>query len=145
MRYLAYKVSMQFLADKKKKKKNMGQFFFSWGSHIWNFKYLACMVQKLCYALTRGQWAMFGSPELNSHCISADAMQQSSNIATATRREIWQCRKKVKDHPRIIIWTNHRPCVPDAIYQDSASKLSWFRREVLKCFYQIWAWQPYFS
>ena len=37
---------------------------------------------------TRGPWATICSPEMNSHCISANAMQHSSSIATATRREI---------------------------------------------------------
>ena len=55
---------------------------------------------------TRGPWATIRSPEWNSHCISADARKQSSSTATATRTEIWQCRKKLKDHSRIIIWTN---------------------------------------
>ena len=34
--------------------------------------------------------------------IAADGMQLSSSIATVTRTEILQRRKKVKDHPRII-------------------------------------------
>ena len=55
---------------------------------------------------TRGPWATIRSSEWNSHYISADAMQQSSSTATATRTEIWQCRKKVNYRPRIIIWTN---------------------------------------
>ena len=40
------------------------------------------------------------------HCISADAMQHSSSIATASRTEICMCLKQVKGHHRIIIWTN---------------------------------------
>ena len=75
-------------------------------------------------------------PFLGNHCISADAMQHSSSIATASRTQIWPCRKKVKGHPRIIIWKKKqknnklcRSCVPDIIYQDSASKLSWFKRK----------------
>ena len=30
-------------------------------------------------------WATIRSPQWNSHCLSADAMQHSSSIATATR------------------------------------------------------------
>ena len=32
------------------KKKNMGQLFFPWGIHIWNFKTLAYTVRKIWYA-----------------------------------------------------------------------------------------------
>ena len=41
---------------------------------------------------------MICSPEQISSCISAEAMQHSSTIATATGIE--------KGHPRINIWTN---------------------------------------
>ena len=41
--------------------------------------------------------------EINSHCISANAMQHSSSIATETRREIWQCGKKVKGHSEHLV------------------------------------------
>ena len=45
--------------------------------------------------------------------------------------QIWLYPKKVKGQPMIIIWTNF----PDAIYQDSALKLSWFwRRRSLNVF-----------
>ena len=54
---------------------------------------------------------MIRSSEHIGRCISADDMQNSSSIATAARTEIWLCRYRVKGYP----------CVPDAIYQDSAS------------------------
>ena len=40
------------------------------------------------------------------HSISADALRNSSSIATATTTEIWPYRKKVKGYPRIILWIN---------------------------------------
>ena len=39
-------------------------------------------------------------------CIFANAMQQSSSIATATGTQIWPYHKKVKGHPSLIILTN---------------------------------------
>ena len=38
--------------------------------------------------------------------ISAYEMQHSSSIATATRKKICLCSKKVKGHPSIIVWMN---------------------------------------
>ena len=52
----------------------------------------------------------------------ANAMQHSSNIATATGTQIWSYHKKVKGHPSLIILTNLVD--PIAVYQDSAWKLS---------------------
>ena len=56
--------------------------------------------------ITRGPWATIRSPEQIGRCISTDAMQYSSSIATATRTEIRLCCNKVKGHTRIIIQTN---------------------------------------
>ena len=56
-------------------------------------------------------------------CIFANAMQQSSSIATATGTQIWPYYKKVKGHPSLII-NFGRHWVPDAVYKDLASKLS---------------------
>ena len=39
-------------------------------------------------------------------CIFANAMQQSSSIATATGTQNWPYHKKVKGHPSLIILTN---------------------------------------
>ena len=39
-------------------------------------------------------------------CILANAMQQSSSIATATGTQIWPYHKTVKGHPSFIILTN---------------------------------------
>ena len=39
-------------------------------------------------------------------CIFANAMQQSSSIATATGTQIWPYQKTVKGHPSLIILTN---------------------------------------
>ena len=36
--------------DNSDKKKNMGQLFFPWGIHIWNFKTLACTAHKMRHA-----------------------------------------------------------------------------------------------
>ena len=55
-------------------------------------------------------------------CIFANAMQQSSIISTATGTQIWPYHKRVKGHPSLVIL--RRPWVPDAVYQDSASKRS---------------------
>ena len=38
-------------------------------------------------------------------CIFANAMQQSSSIATATGTQVWPYHKKVKGHPSFIILT----------------------------------------
>ena len=46
------------------------------------------------------------SPDKNSHCIFANAMQHSSSIATVTGTQIWPCHKKVKGHISLIILTN---------------------------------------
>ena len=43
-------------------------------------------------------------------------MQQSSSIATATRTDIWPCRKKVKGDHRIIIWTDLVDFVSPILY-----------------------------
>ena len=79
----------------------------------------ACLYYKLIYAprgsgeQTRGPRAMIHSPELNSHCNSADALQLSSSSAifspyksTCMGMQIWPCYRKVEGHPRIIIWLN---------------------------------------
>ena len=39
-------------------------------------------------------------------CIFANAMQQSSSIATAPGTQIWPYHKKIKGHPSLIILTN---------------------------------------
>ena len=39
-------------------------------------------------------------------CIFANAMQQSSSIATAIGTQIWPYHKTVKGHPSLIILTN---------------------------------------
>ena len=84
---------------------------------------------------TRGPWDIIHSPDKNSYCIFANAMQHSSSNATATGTQIWPYHKKVKGHPSLIILTNGKPRVPNAVYQDSASKLSWFwRRRFLSVF-----------
>ena len=58
-------------------------------------------------------------------CIFANAMQQSSSIATATWTQIWPYYKKVQGPPSFIhFYKLGRPWVPNAVYQDSASKLS---------------------
>ena len=83
-----------------------------------------------------------------SHCISADAIQLSSSIAPFTPYksmglQIWPCHRKVKGYLRIIIWPNLVDLVPDAIYQESALKLSWFWRSRFLSvffFYHIWTW-----
>ena len=70
------------------------------------------------------------------------------SIATATRTQIWQCCKKFKDHPRIIIWANlvdlGSPMLHTKIQPQRFLQLSWcWRGRVLSVFYyQIWAWQP---
>ena len=51
--------------------------------------------------------ATISSPDKNSYCIFANAMQQhSSSIVTATKTQIWPYPKKVEGHPSPIILTN---------------------------------------
>ena len=87
-------------------------------------------LKSLYYNLkTKGPWATICSPEQISHCISADVMQRSSSIATVTRTEIWlYCKKGQRSSKDHHLNKLGRPCIPDAIYQDSAIKLSWFWR-----------------
>ena len=55
---------------------------------------------------TRGPLATISSPDKNSYCIFANAMQYSSSIATATGIQIGPYNKKIKDHPNLITLTN---------------------------------------
>ena len=67
--------------------------------------------------------------------------------------QIWPCRKrsKVNLRPSDGPWWHYltkvgRTWVPYAIYQDSASKLSWFWRiKFLNVCYHIWARRPFCS
>ena len=52
------------------------------------------------------------------------------SLYKCTGTQIWPWRNKVKSWLTTIIWTN----VPDAIYQDSVPKLSWFWRRFLGVF-----------
>ena len=76
-------------------------------------------------------------------CIFANAMQQSSSIATATGTQIWPYHKKVKGHPSLIILTNlvdlESPMLYTKIQPQSFLELE---KKIFKCFYHIWAWQP---
>ena len=58
-----------------------------------------CLVGK-----TRGPWATIRSPDKNSYCIFANAIQHSTSIATATGTQ--PCHNKVKGHPSLIILIN---------------------------------------
>ena len=53
--------------------------------------------------LMRGPRTTICSPDKNHCCISANAMQHSSSIVTASGTQI--C-KMIKDHPSLLNWTN---------------------------------------
>ena len=50
--------------------------------------------------------ATIRSPDKNSYCIFANAMQHSSNTATANGTQTWPYYKKVKGQPSLIILIN---------------------------------------
>ena len=68
--------------------------------HLVDDRYIiiAIKVSSNCFTFmkTRSPWATICSPEQNSHRLSADTMQHSSNITTAPRTQIWPYRKMAK-------------------------------------------------
>ena len=57
--------------------------------------------------------------------------------------EIWQCHKKVKGHPRIIIWINLVESASLMLYTKiQPQSFLGSGEKKIKLFYHIWAWQP---
>ena len=73
-------------------------------------------------------------------CIFANAMQQSSSIATTTGTQIWTYHKKVKGHPSLIFVSNlvdlesPSPMLYTMIHPRSFLKLV-LENKIFKCFF----------
>ena len=83
------------------KKKKCVSAIFPWGIHIWNFKTLACMVNKIWHACFERMHAqMHGQPEgIQIHCFTFFPYK-------SIRNQIWPCRKISQGQPKVIIWIN---------------------------------------
>ena len=74
--------------------------------------------------------------------LQSDGASNWATEAGQLEEKFWQCGEKVKDHPRIIIWTNLVDLASPMLYTKILPQSFLGSGGGFEVFLTIWAWQP---